>query len=563
MKNAMRNTFLGVLLSMLLVLPWSCQKPDEFEAVRSSNALVTFTAKFMYDESDENEFKGEIDYENHVINVVFPYNYPALSDNVLTMDVLTKLKVQASIENNVIIEPPLLFMDFTKDNVITVIDNLEGTRTDYTVKAEIRKSDKCEITSFAFSNLGISGVVSEKSVSIIAVETIGKSLADVTLSHGATIEPDPRTTAIDWEVEQTLTVTAQNGVDKTVYTVKKDLPAKLATGMRPGSGVIKWTRKLSAISGISGIQKVHGFAITPDGIVLNQQGATTLPVIKTLDGSDAGTTMTVESGTNYFMTSDDSGNILWCNYRESGSGKFTVWKASSISSAPVKLIEYNDPDAGSRLGWKISVQGSVDGDALISSCCCRTGNLPHIAVWKISGGVLESAAPTYIAAPYDSNNYARWSDVVFGGTSLGDDYFISSYAKYPDAAGTRNILWFNGADHSAKVVLPLWNNSVLQTMDFAKFNGSPYLAYSNVNTFTWGVSGSDCIRMHDLSAGTLENHIEVIPPKTYGGQPAGSSNGNGFSDVLLEPSANGFYLNVYFVFAGGYVGMVQYDCFKD
>lgn len=561
----MKNILPVIILAITILAPLSCQKPDEFEAVRSSSALVTFSAKFMYDESDDNNFKGEIDYENHIINVVFPYNYPVLSDNVLTKDVLKKMRVQATTENNVIIEPPLLFMDLSKDNVITIVDKLEGTRTDYLVRAEIRKSAECSVTSFNFGDLGLSGVISEETntISIVAVEEIGVQKADVTISHGASISPDPRVTPLNWEVGQTLTVTAQNGTDRTVYTVVKSVPEKVAAGIRPGSGVLKWTRKLSTIEGITDAKNVHGMAITPEGIVINQQGSTSMPVIKATDGSTLDSKFTLPSGTNYFMTSDDSGNILFCNYRSAASGKFVLYKAGSLTETPQVLINYTDPNAYSKLGWKFSVTGSVDGDALISTCCLiDNGTKPSVAVWTIRGGALESSTPTYISLTFDPSIWGKWSDAVFSGTSIDSDLFVCSYARYPDPKGARYILWFDGATATEKTSLKLWNNSVLQTAAFASFNGSPYLAYSNCNTFNWGVSNSDWIKMHDVSTGNLDSPLEVIPPKKYGGQPAGLPNANGFSDVLMVPSENGFFLNVYFYFAGGYIGMVQYDCIK-
>ena len=136
---------------------------------------------------------------------------------------------------------------------------------------------------------------------------------------------------------------------------------------------------------------------------------------------------------------------------------------------------------------------------------------------------------------------------------------MSSYAKRND---DRSVIWFDGLTNAVKAKTALWNNSVLQTVDYGVFNGAPYLVYSNCNTFTWGVGKTDWILMHDLTSGVIENPIEVVQAQKWGGQPAGSTNTNGFSDVLLVPSSNGFFLDVYFIFAGGYVGRVQYDCFE-
>ena len=95
--------------------------------------------------------------------------------------------------------------------------------------AEIRKSAEARITDFSINSLGLSGIIDEanKTISIISIEEIGNVLAEVSISHGATISPDPTQTALNYDEELTLTVTAQNGVTKTVYTLRKDVPIKL------------------------------------------------------------------------------------------------------------------------------------------------------------------------------------------------------------------------------------------------------------------------------------------------------------------------------------------------
>src|SRR5690606_21497983 len=97
-------------------------------------------------------------------------------------------------------------------------------------------------------SLGLSGIVDEanKTISLISIDEIGSVLANVSISHGATISPDPTKTALNYDEDLTLTVTAQNGVTKAVYTVRKDVPNKVERGMRNGSAKILWTKKLQS-----------------------------------------------------------------------------------------------------------------------------------------------------------------------------------------------------------------------------------------------------------------------------------------------------------------------------
>lgn len=60
-----------------------------------------------------------------------------------------------------------------------------------------------------------------KTISLVTIDNVGEQIANIDISHGATCSPNPETEALDYEQEQTIVVTAQNGIDKATYTVKK------------------------------------------------------------------------------------------------------------------------------------------------------------------------------------------------------------------------------------------------------------------------------------------------------------------------------------------------------
>ena len=91
-----------------------CCRCNTWTTETAAMATNNLTASFPDDDSDDNSFTSEIDYTNHVITVVFPYNYPKLSDNVLQLSDLKKMRVIADLDNNVYVYPTLLFMDMTK-----------------------------------------------------------------------------------------------------------------------------------------------------------------------------------------------------------------------------------------------------------------------------------------------------------------------------------------------------------------------------------------------------------------------------------------------------------------
>ena len=170
------------------------------------------------------------------------------------------MRVHASLDNNVYITPSVLFMDMTKENVIN-LQTLSGT-VQYKVVPEIRKSNECLITKFDLPAKGLSGIINEekKTISLIALEDIGEVLADVSISHGATISPDPTTMAQNYDSELQFTVTAQNGTDKSVYTVHKEIPGKMAAGLRASSAKLLWAKKLTDL-GLTAANMTTGIAL--------------------------------------------------------------------------------------------------------------------------------------------------------------------------------------------------------------------------------------------------------------------------------------------------------------
>lgn len=85
----MKNNILSILACFALLLGVNaCHSPEELDPAVVKNGINNFIASFVDDDRDENSFSSEIDYQKHVITVVFPYNYPRLSDNVLQIYIM-------------------------------------------------------------------------------------------------------------------------------------------------------------------------------------------------------------------------------------------------------------------------------------------------------------------------------------------------------------------------------------------------------------------------------------------------------------------------------------------
>src|SRR5690554_1547548 len=321
-------SILAILTASLIILS-GCQQVEDLTPSVARDGINSLNASFYGDESSENNFTSEIDYENNIITIVFPYNYPRTSSNVLTMDDLKKERIEANLDDNVMVSPPLLYMDLTQENFITVTDQSK-TKKDYKVVAEIRKSAEARITDFSMNALGISGIIDEanKTISLISIDLIGEVLAQVSISHGATISPDPRVTSLDYDQDVVLTVTAQNGVDKVNYTIRKDVPNKVERGMRNGSAKILWTKKLQSDLGITTLHNTTSLAVTKDYVVLNTRNEPGM-LLDRKTGAKVGTMSnmgSIQGGlTNFFATADDGNNILISNLAPN-AGTYKIWR---------------------------------------------------------------------------------------------------------------------------------------------------------------------------------------------------------------------------------------------
>lgn len=543
---------LAILTAFLIFLS-GCQQVEDLTPSVARYGINSLSASFYGDESSENSFSSEIDYVNGIITVVFPYNYPRTSQNVLTMDALKNVRIDANLDDNVTVSPSLLYMDLTQENFITVTDQTKSKK-EYKVVAEIRKSAEARITDFSLNTVGISGIIDEanKTISLISIDPIGEVPAEVSISHGATISPDPRTTPLNYDQEVTLTVTAQNGVNKVVYTVRKDVPNKVERGMRNGSAKILWSKKLQSDLGITTLHNTTSLAVTKDYVVVNTRNEPGM-LLDRKTGAKVGTMPnmgSIQGGlTNFFATADDGDNILISNLAPN-AGTYKVWRFKGANASPELYIDWTSSPS---LGRKLSIKGSLDGDAIITAALM--GDAMSFARWQVKDGVLLSQTPQIVAIKGLGGAWWNNADVVASDPSDPTaDYFVSYYAM------PRKFAWVDGKTNSVKALGPeISGNWIQNAADYTLFNGNAYAVNMSINSFTWG--SDDKVYLHDASATTtFTEPIWETPIGTYGGKDNGGTNANGTGDAILKVSSDGYYMYLYFMFTNGCVVCVQYDC---
>lgn len=555
MKN---NNYIAIML-VLLTFVSSCHQPDELLPSVSREGINSITATFT---DGTGNFIGYITEGKNEIVIPVPYYYPESSNNQVTTEQLSKMRVTANLDDNVTVSPALLYLDLTKENAITVTDQLKEQK-EWVIKGEIRKSSECLIREFVLPSLGLSGVINEtaKTISLIAIGDLEPALANILLSHHATVSPDPSTTAINYNSDVKLTVTAHDGATKSVYTVKKEVPEKLAYGIRTGSAKLMFAKKLKADLGITVDNLTGGMAVTGDYVVLNTRNANSV-YLNAKTGEKVGE---IDLGaikgslTNFYNTADDDGNVLICNLAPN-AGSFKVWKLTSVTSSPELMIEWNE---GMAIGRKLSINGSISGNAIITAPILAAGQ--KFARWTVVNGTLTSQTPEIITMTGLVKGWTTNCDIVYtSSTDVNSDYYVASYSD-------NTFVWVNGTTNAVRKSLDaISTNYIPNAVDYIEFNNAKYTTLNWVNSFTWGAA--DGIWLLDVSSDTnFAGNLETKTSKAvvwecdrdkYGAKGVTPlvANANGTGDVALTVSADGYYMYLYFVFTNGYVVGYQFDC---
>jgi len=555
MKN---NKALAIVLVLLTLLS-GCHKPDELLPAVSRSGINSITATFA---DGTGQFAGYLTEGSNEIVIPIPFYFPKSSDNQVTQAQMSKMRITANLDDNVIVSPSLLYLDLNKSNEITLIDQVKVQKK-YIVKGEIRKSTDCSIDEFKLPSLGIIGVINEtnKTISLIAIGNLEPVLAELSLSYHATITPNPATSVLNFNSDVKLTVTANDGVTKSVYTVKKEVPKKLLYGIRSGSAKLLFAKKLKADLGITVDNLTGGIAATKDFVVINTRAANSI-YLNSKTGEKAGE---IDLGaikgslTNFYNTADADGNILVCNLAPN-AGSFKVWKLTSVTGTPQLMIDWNGAVA---IGRKLSINGSINGNAIITAPILAAGQ--KFARWKVVGGVLSSQTPEIVTMSGLAKEWSTNCDIVYSSnTDLTSDYYVASYSD-------NTFAWVNGTTNTVRKKLDqISQNYIQNAVDYVTFNNAKYVSLNWANSFGWGAS--DAVWLLDVSndqnfSGNLETKtcksvVWECERDKYG--PKGITplvvNGNGTGDVAFRVSDDGYYMYLYFMFTNGYVVGYQFDC---
>ena len=545
----------------------SCQDPEYVSPTAERQGLTSLTAIFT---SGPYEDKEAVKYditdqqaEKYVIPV--PWFYPSDSENE-TEQYMSAMRVQAVLAPNCKIEPALGVLDLTKDNYFTYTD-AEGSQRKINITGQRVKSAECSILAFSIVKPSASGIIdnNNNTVSVVSVDDLSSCLAEITLSPHATISPDPRTTALDYNKEVKLTVTAHNGTDKKVYTVKKTTPEKIQYGFN--QMVPLFSLDATSIMGFPwNATNAPTLGVVGGKLVVCQGDGTVPRYFNQETGSKEGEIKLGQAKAGC-ITSDEGGHLLICNSVQAG-GECNVYVTNSVAEAP-KLFTSFTNNAGLPMGAKMKVAGNINGDAVIIITNDGVAGVTTSSKFTrivVKGGVpqapevvdISSTGLAWSAAPVNSTSVTPASDNISDGCFLS--YYDANTLTYLDGNNKIAAQLPNGTGNS-------WALNQ-NNLDAKAFNNANYMALFIVSHFPhWGTGPQlylyDVTNKSALAAADIASSSALVLKadalEWY--QKADTRTASG--DVVLAPTPDGYKLYVYYYDNNSSViGAYVADCIK-
>lgn len=546
----------------------SCQDPEGVGIDTSRQGITSLTAIFTsgpYKESEAISYKIFADeYTSDRFIIPVPWFFPETSDNE-TEQYMKAMRIKAELNNNYIISPSITILDLTKDNYFTLTAP-DGSKREICITGQRTKSKACQMITFGLKNPELTGVIDQasKTISLISADDLSSCLADFEVSAHATISPDPSVTALNYNEPVELTVTAHNGKDKQVYTVKKNIPAKISSGFNPTSVELLFNLDPTAILGIPWI----GTNAPTLGAINNHlvvcMGDGTAPLyFNRITGVKQGT-INLGAAKATSVTSDEANHLLICNHPENGE-KCNIYITSSVTQSPTLFHSFTN-NAGVPMGAKIKVIGDVKKDAIITitnegvSGVTTSSKFTRIVV---KDGTIQTPEVVDIsatglgwgAAPVNNTT------VVPASKNVEDGNFLSYYDP--------NILtYLNGSNAIGTQLSNPSGNSWGQNqncLDSKHFNNVNYVALFIVSHFPhWGI-GPELYVYNVNDKSKMTGDITSAPALVLSNNSIAwfqsASTGTASGDVLIAPTADGFKMYIYYYDNNsGVIGAYVTDC---
>jgi hypothetical protein len=554
----MRKHIFNIIIALVVCFA-SCKKAMYIQPTTDAEGVSSLIASFTTGNLKEQEaVKFDLNNAaNDKIVIPIPWFYPEDSDDETT-PYMTAMKIEANLANNCKIEPKLGILDLTKENFFTFTDQ-HGNQKQISIRGERTKSKKASISFFSIEAVGVTGLIDQdkKTISLITVEDLAAVDVDAAISAHATISPSLQ--GINLNAPTQITVTAHDGITKTVYTVMKTAPAKITYGFRSGSESLSFNLNLGTLGYTDGNRP--SLAASGNFLVVSIGNGQAPKYYNRSTGKYVGIMNLGAAKGNGAVASDAVGNMLIADYTNAGE-ILKIYKTSAVTNAPQLYLSWTNT-SGFPVGSKFSVQGDLNAKAIIIATCegvAGAGSNKFVR-WVVTNGVAGNAEVVTV------NSVPFWGAGVNGtkvtsrSTNVADGSFLGFYD-----GGINKLYYLDGNNVNAKNLADQtsgsgWaiNNSLA---DAKEFNNAKYLAFYCPSHFPgWAISSE--LYIYDVSdmasfSGNVDKTNALVFSAKYGvvGNAVAAS-----GDVLIAPSADGYKMQVFTIdFNVGNLACYEFNC---
>ncbi len=561
------HTFFAIAATILMTN--ACHEVEHVEPTAERQGITSLTAIFTSGPYVDQEAAKITITDNSATKYVIPvpWFFPVTSDNE-TEAFMTKMRVQAELQPNCFINPPLTLLDLTKENHFTYTD-AQGVSQDIIITGERVKSSACELISFSLDDPAISGIIdkSKKTVSLISLADLASCMASFEVSAHATISPDPSTTALNYNEPVELTVTAHDGTTKNTYTVVKAVPEKIDKGFNLGSVENLFNLNTTNL-GLPGYDKnaCISMAAAGNNLVVSTGSGTPLYFNKAT-GVKLGE-INLGGAVAASVTSDSKEHVLICNHAEPDE-TINIYRTSSVTEAPTLFHSFTNA-SGLPAGYRIKVNGDIDSDAMIVITCEGiagvTTSSKAITLSVTDGAVSDVSTIDLSGAGLNWNEAPNEATVVSASSTTTEGWFEQSYA------GGNCTLNYLKKDLSIGAQLSADDGNAwgwqTNNLDAKRFNNVDYLAVFVVSYFpSWGIGPQ--LYLLDISDKTaLTGSFNSCPATVLSNKEIAWFQTGAYAiatgDVLIAPSADGFKIYIYYYDHNSQaIGGYSADCIKN
>ncbi len=569
----------NIILTLLMAVGvFSCQEPVEVPPTTETIGISSLTAYFVDEPLSKDplaKFSVDVTSLDEPIVIPIPWFYPENSNTQITD--ITRMRVVAAMDYNCFLNPGLALLDLTKDNHFKYTDG-RGEEHDIVIRGEITKLSGKDISSFSVTCGGkplicvVDKVKKEIKISYFDGDDVSACKVGYTLSPHATGSFDGME-SVDLTKEKTFVVTAHDGsTEEYKLIVKNETPVKVNYGYAAGSEEELWVLEIEGV-GIPCVATNNlSLAAIGNYVVICPGNGDTPIYLNKANGKREGV-ITLGDAIPGFVKNDDAGNMLICSHSD---GLFRIWRTNDVTKAPTLLLSY-DNQTGYPLGGRMSVQGDIDGDAIIVTLLEATtvgGLVNSIVYWEVKAGVIQEPKIQQLTGFVGPNWGAGYWNVPGNsfpaiaaiGVSAADGVLLSVYDE--------NVVYYYDGNFSGTTLLTpdtsLSNQPIPSAIDIKTFNGARYGLVFHVGHWPAWLDQTSFIYLYDMSdmktvSGDLATStslvMKVIPQSFY--TQGGGNGGNvvDAGDAILVPSADGYYMNLYYIDNNNRVlGAYQVDC---